>query len=655
MIDLRTDNPAALHWQVQRSAEAVAALHAVNGFAGLEASVLRYSDAASRWTPIRAGRFWFQLARLDSTAELPAITVRDAVDGRPRILVDPNGHIAADGLPISLGWVSPSPDGAVVAYSITAQGAEVNEVFLVDVASGERLPDQVPWNVCFEPSWLPDGSGFWCATRDVTADTVRMPIRRFILGEPASDWAAPLPEDLSFPVPKVSKDGHYVAVVTGNTEVRVDHLITKDLQVMRVFEGVPGVFRCVIADEMIYALTDNDAPRNRIVRVPLGTSGDPGTWSELLAESADTVLDFEIFGDTMVVASLRECSAAIDVIDLSTGERTEVPLPGRGGVGAVTERAAHPALPAFARGTDELTFLYSDLATSPGIYRYQLGDRRLECLEAPALVLENMTVRYLTAVSADGVEIPAHVIHRADLDLTRPNPTFLTGYGGFRLANLPAYVNGHAAWLEAGGIYVLAHLRGGGEYGADWWRAGHRDQKQNTFNDFYAVAEKLIELGWTSSEHLAIYGASNGGLLTAVALTQRPDLWAAVVSDVPITDLVNMDRSALTYAIGRDEYGDPRIPAERSWMEAIDPVVNAQPADYPPTLVIAGANDPRCPAGHARLLVDKLDSVHSGDAPILLRVHADQGHGAQGAIESARRLTEILAFCATHTGLELRF
>lgn len=654
MIDLRTDNPDALRWQAERSAEAIAALRAIDGFAELEASVLRYSGVASRWTPIRAGGLWFQQRRLDPSAELPAITVRDTVGGPPRVLVDPNSHVTVNGSPVSLGWVSPSPDGAVLAYSITVQGAEINEVFLVDVASGERLPDEVPWNVYAPPSWLPDGSGFWCATMEVNPDAVRMPIRRFLLGEPAQDWTAPLPDDLSFPVPTVSKDGHYVAVVTGNTEVRVDHLITKDLQVLRVFEGVPGIFRCVIADDTIYALTDNGAPRNRIVRVPIGTSGDPGTWSELLAESEDTVIDFEIFDDTMVVATLRECSAAIDVIDLTTGERTEVPLPGQGGVGALVERAAHPALPAFARGSDEVTFLYSDLATSPAIYRYQVGERRLECLEDPAMVLENMTVRYVTAISTDGVEVPAHVIHRADLDLSRPHPTFLTGYGGFRLADFPAYANGHAAWLEAGGIHVLAHLRGGGAFGADWWRDGRRDKKQNSFNDFYAVAEKLIELGWTSSAQLAIYGASNGGLLTAVALTQRPELWAAVVSDVPVTDLVNMDRAPLTYAIGRDEYGDPKIPAQRRWLEAIDPVVNARPADYPATLVIAGANDPRCPAGHARLLVDKVGSAHTGEAPILLRVHAEQGHGAQGAIESARRLTEILAFCATHTGLKLQ-
>lgn len=653
MIDLRTDSPETIAWQAERTEETLAALHAIQGYDELGASVLRYADAGKRWTPIRAGERWFQQVSVGADAELPAITVRDTVDGTPRTLVDLNQHAVPGGPRIGAGWWSPSPDGRVLAYSISEEGTEVNQVFLLDVASGERLPDEVPWNVSFAPSWLPDSSGFWCATREITETAVLTPIRRFVLGEPASDWTAPLPEWLVFPRPEVSKDGHYVAVATGNTEMRVDCLITKDLQVLPFLEGVPGSFRGVITDGSFLALTDNGAPRSRIVRIPLETSTDLSTWTEVLPESADTLVDFELMGDRLVVASLRECSIALDVLDTRTGDRTAVPLPHHGAAGSQVESVAYPMLPVFARGTDEISFIYSNPATSPAIYRYLLEEQRLECLEPPALTLDDVTVSTITAVSADGTEVSAHVVHRSDLDLTQPHPTFLWGYGGFHLAQLPSYVGGHGAWIEAGGIYVLAHLRGGSELGADWWRAGRRERKQNTFNDFYAVAEKLVELGWTSSAQLAIYGGSNGGLLTAVAVTQRPELWAAVVSDVPCTDLLNLHASPLLYAIGREEYGDPQIPEERAWLEAIDPIVNAKPADYPATLAIAGANDPRCPASQARLLADAVGRAQTGDAPVLLRVHADQGHGAQGAQESASRLTEILAFCASHTGLSL--
>lgn len=653
MIDLSTDNPDSRAWQAERTAETLAELHAIDGFADFGSAVLRYSDAGKRWTPVRAGDVWFQQIRIDPTAELPAITVRQAIDAEPRVLVDVNEHASADGPPIALGWVSPSPDGAVLAYSVTTEGTEINEVFLIDVATGRPRPDTVPWNVSFAPSWLPDGSGFWCATREITDDAVRMSIRRFILGESASEWTAPLPEGLLFPRPEVSKDGRHVAIATGNTEMRVDGLITADLEITPFLEGVPGGFRGAIVGDDFYALTDNGAARNRIVRIPLATSTETDTWTEILAESPDVITDFEIIGTTLIVASLRDCSTAIDVVDLTTGERTAVPLPGRGGAGSVVERHAHPGLPVFERGSDEISFLYSDLATSTAIYRYRLDEHRLECLEPHSTVLGNVTVSYITATSKDGVSVPAHVIHRADLDLSQPHPTLLHGYGGFNLAELPAYLGGNAAWVEAGGIYVLSHLRGGSEFGPDWWRNGRRDKKQNTFNDLYAVAERLIDLGWTSSAHLAVYGASNGGLLTAVALTQRPELWAAVVSDVPVTDLLNAHRHPLTYAICREEYGDSQIPEEREWLAAIDPLSNATPADYPATLIVAGANDPRCPASQARLFADAVRTAQTGDAPILLRVHAEQGHGAQGIGEAAQRLTEILAFCATHTGLAL--
>jgi prolyl oligopeptidase len=654
MIDLATDNADSLEWQNDQTSQTLARLHVIEGYNDLGTAVLHYTDAAERWTPVRAGDRWFHQIRIDATSDLPALTVRDAVDGDPRVLVDLNTHTTPGGTPIALGWVTPSPNGTLLAYSITTEGTEVNNVLLLDVESGRRLPDIVPWNIYAPPSWLPDESGFWCATREMTADVMGTAIRRFRIGEPAQDWSADLPRDLSFPRPEVSKDGRHVAIATGNTESRIDYLIHDDLSVTTLLDGVEGMFRGVIIGDDLVALTDHGAARNRIVRIPLATSTDETTWTEILSETDYVTTDFELLGDTLIVGSLRDCSTAIDVIDLITGERTAVPLPGRGGAGAVNEGYSHPMLPVFERGDGEITFLYSDLATSPAVYRYVIAERRLHCLQPPSCTLADVTVSYVSAVSADGTAIPAHVIHRSDLDLSRPHPTLLHGYGGFNLAELPAYLKGNAAWVEAGGIYVLSHLRGGSEFGRDWWRAGRRANKQNTFDDLYAIAERLIDLGWTSRAQLAVYGASNGGLLTAAALTQRPDLWAAVVSDVPVTDLLNIQRDPLTYAIGRDEYGDAQIPAERAWLAAIDPLSHVAPADYPATLVIAGANDPRCPALHARLFADALQRAQTGTAPILLRVHADQGHGVQGAPSTARRLTEILAFCAAHTGLELR-
>jgi prolyl oligopeptidase len=202
-------------------------------------------------------------------------------------------------------------------------------------------------------------------------------------------------------------------------------------------------------------------------------------------------------------------------------------------------------------------------------------------------------------------------------------------------------------------VFVLPHLRGGSDFGAEWWRQGTRERKQNTFDDLFAIAQHLIDTGLTTSRQLAVKGESNGGLLAGAAIVQRPDLWAAVVADVPILDLLGMERDPLTYAIGRVEYGDPRNPVEADWLRAISPVDNVRPASHPAVLVTAGANDPRCPAWHSRVFVDRVERAQSGDAPILVRVYEDQGHGVAGLTATSGKEADWLAFVAAATGLEL--
>jgi prolyl oligopeptidase len=307
----------------------------------------------------------------------------------------------------------------------------------------------------------------------------------------------------------------------------------------------------------------------------------------------------------------------------------------------------------FKTGDDEISFVFSTFDLSPTVYRYVISEKRLEVVGAQPVEIEGLVVSTIAAVSADGVEVPAHVVHRADLDVSVPQPTLVYGYGGFNLAYLPSHLGEYAAWVEAGGIYVLAHLRGGSELGTEWWLGGRREHKQNTFNDLYAVAEHLIATGRTTSAQLAVKGESNGGLLTGAAIAQRPDLWAAVVSDVPIYDLLGMVRDPLTFAIGQVEYGDPANPVEAEWLRAISPVENVQPASYPAILVTAGENDPRCPTWHARKFVDLVQRAQIGDAPVLLRVYGGQGHGAAGLGAIAGKDADWLAFAANATGLVL--
>ena len=651
MTDLTTDNTASLQWQTEQSEATVDYLDTLPGFELLHEHILARSLDAKCW-PVRCrGGQWFQLRRDDRAAELPCLTVRPALEAPPRVLLDPNEVAAKRGVPVELQWAEPSPDGRLVAFAVTEVGNEVAEVQLLDVQTGTLLPDVVPWSVNFPVSWLPDSSGFWCAGREVVDGVFTMPIYRHVLGHPAPETPLQLPAGLLFPRPSVSRDGRFVAIETGNSEARIDYVVTGDGTVQPLLLGVEGAFTGRFLGDDLIAITDNGAPRGRLVRIPVASAQDRSTWTELVAESTDVLRCFDVVDGRIVLGLLRNATARVHVLDLDGQLLHELPLPGEGAVGTMAAGVAHLSMPMFEVGDGEISFVYSDFATAPTVYRYVVRDDLLVVVDPPSMVLDGLTVTVVQGVSADGTSVPAHVVHRADLDLTRSHPTLITGYGGFSLAMLPSYLSSMAPWVEAGGIYVLSHLRGGSEFGAQWWRDGSREHKQHTFDDLFAIAEKLIDLGWTTPQQLAMYGNSNGGLLAGAAVAQRPDLWAAVVPDVPLLDMENMHRDPLLYAIGKGEYGDAHVPEEAEWLRRHSPLQHIRRADYPATLVIAGNNDPRCPARHSRIFVDRLRAAQQADAPILLRVHADQGHGTGGALAAARRTTEWLAFCAAHTGL----
>lgn len=653
MTDLQTDNGASLQWQAEQNSATVAYIASLSGFESLHERVLVRSLDATCGPVRRLGGLWFQLRRDDCASELPCLTVRPELGAPPRVLLDPNEIAAKRGVPVDLQWAEPSPDGQLVAFAVTEAGNEVAEVQLLDVQTGTVLPDVVPWSVNFPVSWLPDSSGFWCAGREVVDGVFTMPIYRYVLGQPAPVAPLEVPSGLLFPRPSVSRDGRYVAIETGNSEARIDYVVTEGGAVQPLLLGVEGSFGGHFVGDDLIAVTDNGAPRARLVRIPIATAQDPSTWTELVAESTDVLRGFDVIDDRMVLVLLRDGAARVEVRELDGQLLHELPLPGQGGVGTVAAGVAHLSMPMFQTGDGEISFIYSDFATAPTVYRYVVEDDLLAVVDPPLTVLEGLMVTVVQAVAPDGTHVPAHVVHRADLDLTEPHPTLITGYGGFALAMLPSYLSSMAPWVEAGGIYVLSHLRGGSEFGTQWWRDGSRQYKQHTFDDLFAVAERLIELGWTTPQQLSMYGNSNGGLLAGAAVAQRPDLWAAVVPDVPLLDMENMHLDPLLYAIGKGEYGDALVPEEAEWLRRHSPLQHIRPATYPATLVIAGNNDPRCPAWHSRVFVDRLQAAQQGGASILLRVHEDQGHGTGGAHASARRTAEWLAFCAARTGLVL--
>jgi prolyl oligopeptidase len=406
-------------------------------------------------------------------------------------------------------------------------------------------------------------------------------------------------------------------------------------------------------DGRLYVFTDLDAPRGRLA---VTDPADPGveTWRDLLPSDPEAVLEGYAILDGATVPQLlalwtRHAISEISVHDLASGARTgSVPLPGPGTVGGIGARP---------EGGHEAWFAYTDNATPATVMHYDAQDGQVSVwarapgtVQAPAVHAQQVAYE-----SADGTVVRMLVISAAAAP-DRPRPTVLYGYGGFNISLTPGYSATTLAWVEAGGVYAIAGLRGGSEEGEDWHRAGMLDRRQNVFDDFHAAAEKLIADGWTTREQLGIYGGSNGGLLVGAALTQRPGLYAAVVCSAPLLDMVRYERFGLGET-WNTEYGTAADPEQLGWLLSYSPYHHVVPGTlYPSVLFTVFDNDTRVDPLHARKMCAALQYATTGslaERPVLLRREADVGHSSRAVSRSVALSADLLAFLAAHTGLPL--
>ncbi|MGB2712185.1 MAG: prolyl oligopeptidase family serine peptidase, partial [Conexibacter sp.] len=317
------------------------------------------------------------------------------------------------------------------------------------------------------------------------------------------------------------------------------------------------------------------------------------------------------------------------------GERI-VPVPGPGTIGTHAAGVTLPAEPFVAASDGVLSFVYSEVGSAPSVHVHELAEERTEQVLAPAFALPGILTERRWVTSDDGVRLPVNVVRRADLDTTRPHPTLIYAYGGFDVVVWETCAARRILpFVLAGGVYVVPHLRAGGEFGRSWWEAGRFERRQRVYDDLYAVAGELIASGLTTAPQLGVAGESNGGILAAVAIAQRPELFGAAFVGVPLSDLLRYKRDPITYVCA-NEFGDPDVPAEAAWLVRYSPYHNVRDGvRYPPVLVMAGAHDIRAPAWHARKLAARLQEAteDAGGGPILLEVIADAGHGAGQTVE----------------------
>ena len=622
-------------WTAAQNALTERVLKAVPGRAALEARLGELLTVGTVSSPaVRGGRFFFM--RREGEQNQPILYARDGVDGPERVVVDPNALDAA-GL-AALDWWYPSPDGRRVAFGVSRDGDEWSTLRVVEVETGELRPDTIDRTRHCSVAWLPDGGGFYYtrypAPGSVPAGDEEYNQRAFFhrLGtDPAEDptvfGEGRSPQDML--ALEISRDGRWLVALAfegwSRSEVYLRDLTWANEAWVPVVEGVDAIFANAVATaERLYLLTNYEAPNYRVVAVdPTSPAPELERWTTVVPERPDRVIEgFALAGDRVVTGELQAATSRLRSYALDGGAGSDLELPGIGSVQGLDGE----------EGGSEVVAGYASFAMPPSVFVFDVasGERRpLAPVPPPAGVdPETVVVSQVHYPSRDGTPISMFLVHRRDLARDGGNPTVLTGYGGFNISEGPDYAAALPAWLAAGGVYALPNLRGGGEYGEAWHRAGMLGNKQNVFDDFIAAAEWLIAEGYTNPDNLAIWGGSNGGLLVGAAITQRPELFRAAVCTVPLLDMLRYHHFRIA-KLWIPEYGSADDPEQFAWLHAYSPYHRLrEETRYPAVLFTAGEQDSRVDPLHARKMTALLQhAAPDPERPVLLRAESQAGHG----------------------------
>ncbi len=656
--------PEVAQWVEAQNRVTRAYLDALPERAPIEARLRQLWSYDQYSTPVQRGeRLFFTHQRAGQNQA--ALYVQDGVDAPPRLLLDPNTW-SQDGA-ANIADFEPSPDGSRVAYSVQDGGSDWRIIRVLDVASGETLADEVRWAKFTAIAWHPDGQSFYYsrypeppAGEMFTALNYNHAVYAHRIGAQQSEdqliYARPdHPGDNI--VAQVSGDERWLAItVSRGTDERYE-IVLIDLQSPNprpqvLVAGFENDYQLVGAghDGRLVFLTNRGAPRGRIVSIDPARPQE-SRWRTLVAQRDDVLVGAAQVGSQIVARYLTDASSTVRRYTLAGRPLGgEVALPGLGSVQGFGGSAKSPIS----------YYSFSSFNRPPTIYRFDTRDGESASFRAPQVDFnpDDYVVEQVFYPSRDDVRVPMFIVHRRDVTPNGARPTLLYGYGGFNAAQLPAFQPQRLQWLEMGGVFVLANIRGGSEYGAEWHDGGRLFNKQNVYDDFVAAGEHLIAMGWTSSRHLAAQGRSNGGLLVGAVINQRPDLFAAALPQVGVMDMLRYTQ----FSAGRfwtDDYGDPAQEAHFRNLYAYSPYHNVRDgADYPAVLATTADTDDRVVPGHsfkyaARMQAAQGGAAAPGQAPRLIRIQTRGGHGAGRSTDQlVEEFADMWAFIAHHTGLE---
>ena len=617
-------------WTDAQNVRTRTALDAVPERPGYVARLRELLSVGLLSTPRPAGPWLFHTRR-EGAQKQSVLYVRRGLGGDDRALIDPNALDVA-GL-ITLDWFFPSSDGRFVAYGLSHGGDELSTLYVVETQTRRDVGEKIPYTQRSSVAWVEDGFYYTVHPAPGTVPAGDEHYHRRIRFHRLGD--GPSHDDLVFGEGRAkedilsvatSPDGRWVLLTAFRGWVQSDvYLLDRraagSADVRVVVEGEDGLTSGVLTNDTVWLRTNLGAMNYAIVSAPTSSPGR-ASWKTVVPESDHAIEIFDVSRDRVAVVTLEKATSRVALWSHDGKRVADVKLPG---IGTVAAAQADPA--------GDIVTLHYESFTSPAATYAVSADGALEEFARLAMPKgldpSRFVVEQTSYASRDGTQISMFLVHRRDVRATGDVPTILSGYGGFNISRTPAYFPGVAAWVEAGGLFALPNLRGGGEYGERWHRAGMLARKQNVFDDFHAAAEALVTQGWTNASKLGISGGSNGGLLTGVALTQRPELFAAVYCAVPLLDMLRY-QNFLIARFWIAEYGSAEDREQYRWLRAYSPYHHVREgARYPAVLFTTAEGDSRVDPMHARKMAALMQAVtrDDPDAYVLLRVERDAGHG----------------------------
>lgn len=609
--------------------------------------------------PFRVGDVYYQ-TRNDGLQNQNVLFRLETLDADPVMVLDPNTW-SEDGTK-ALGGLAFSDDGHYMAYGIQDGGSDWRSWRIMDTETGTLLDDELNWLKFGGISWLPDNSGFFYSRfpepeegEEFQSTNLNNKVYFHKLGT-SQDKDLLVHQDPEHPdwgfAPAVTEDGDYLIIsVWKGTDNRnqfyYKSLAEEDAELVKMVDDFRNEYSYIgNYGTVFYFKTDLDAPNGKVISIDVN---DPETVNTIIPEAEQALTGVGLVNHTLIADYLKDARTWIRMYDRDGNHVHDVEFPGIGTAGGFGGDKDHT----------ETFYSFSSFATPPTVYRYDMTTHQSTRMFQAQVDFdpEDYEVKQVFYTSKDGTKVPMFIAHKAGLELSGKNPTLLYGYGGFNISLTPGFSVTRLQWMEMGGVFAMPNLRGGGEYGQKWHKAGTKTTKQNVFDDFIAAAEWLVDNKYTSPENLGIQGGSNGGLLVGACMAQRPDLYGACLPAVGVMDMLKFQN----WTAGRywvDDYGCSTASKEEfDALYAYSPYHNlSNGTSYPPTMVTTADTDDRVVPGHSFKFAARLQEAHTGDNPVLIRIETRAGHGS-GKPTSMRieEAADQWAFLARHLGLDPGF